>query len=340
MQSSSIFSSVCLSLAACLCLLLNKELPVLPVSHPCLIIILLSSRNSNWQTNVGNHQSIMLQSPEGQTNPVRNVNKLIQEQQKQQQQQILSPVRGTTILDSTIINRQAQMQRCHSVPVPFNSPQGDIYQPLTPQLRTQVTLSPVGLNGNAALNQLKQTRAKFLSSEIPSNARRNLTQSFLNDNDVTVSTKTKAFGACGQDRSNDEETAAVNDMKLGERKSVINNDTITETIGNPINGKGYGSGIAVRATNSIVLNARKQNSIIIEESSLNSVDSLIDSPFSMNSIDVSNGCDGVPSGGNGLNDLDGLDDAETIDLLRSLNSGNNIWVNEWNNTGVQLMESS
>ena len=82
------------------------------------------------------------------------------------------------------------------------------------------------------------------------------------------------------------------------------------------------------------LSNRKQNGGLFDEPTLTAVDSLIDSTFSLVATDVA-----AASDGNELNDLDGLDDAETMDLLRSLNSGNNIWVNEWNSV-VQLMESS
>lgn len=254
---------------------------------------------------------------------VRDLNKLLQEQQ--QQQQMLSPVRGTLESMATPVNRQDILQRCHSVPVPFHSPQGEAYQPLTPQLRAQVALSPLGPSNGQAFHQLKETRTKFLNNEIQSNTRRNLTQSFLTESDVN------------HDRKSDDETSGnnTNEMAIGERKSVINNNPV-ETMGN--GSKCYGNGIAVRTTHSAIVNTRKSNAI--DESSLNSADSLLDSPFSLNGVEVSTGCDSVSSGGNGLNDLDGLDDAETIDLLRSLNSGNNIWVNEWNNTSVQLMETN
>ena len=296
-------------------------------------------RTQNWQGTMGNQQAILLASPD---NSIQSVNKLMQ---GQQQQQMLSPVRGTAIQETmaTPISRQVTMQRPHSVPAPFNSPQGELYQPLTPQLRAG--MSPVLSNNGPAFNQLKETRAKFLNNEINGSARRNLTPSFLIENDVMSTNKTKALKMRNLERKKERETSANNDIKIQERKSILNNETAA---GNHNNTKCYGNGLIIRAGNLLAhqtagngsSNNRKQNIGVIDESSLNSVDSLMDSPFSLAGVDVSTGCDSITSGGSGLNELDGLDDAETIDLLRSLNSGNNIWVNEWNNGGMQLMEST
>ena len=251
---------------------------------------------------------------------------------------------------ATPMGRQVQLQRCHSVPVPFNSPQGEMYQPLTNQIRAQAAMSPVTChlpcpNSNPTFNQLKETRAKFFKNESQSNARRNLTPSFLNENDVN---KTKSFKLTVNERKINDETSgnSVNEVKIPEGKSIMNKDGIPEAIMTPNNAKCYGNGLGTRnlmehqSPGNGLLSNRKQNGGLSNESSLTSVDTLMDSTFSLAGVDVTSGCDNVTSGGNGLNDLDGLDDAETIDLLRSLNSGNNIWVNEWNSAGAQLMESS
>ena len=337
----------------CVCLTQNaRDLEVLHhLLHHCFIginlsfiienfIYFIANRAQNWQGIIGNQQAILVASPDN------TMNKIIQEQQQQQQQQqhMLSPIRGTSIIDpmGTPVGRQGQMQRCHSVPAPFNSPQGDIYQPLTPQLRAQV-ISSTPPNNVASFSQLKETRAKFFKTEIQANARRNLTPSFLSDKEAS---KVKPFRQIVHERKAESETVSSGPSDIPERKAILANDGIPEAIVTASNSKCYGNALRTgsmmgnQSTGSGSVGSRKQSGGLLDESSLTSVDSLMDSTFSLAGVDVSPGCDTVTSGGNGLNDFDGLDDAETIDLLRSLNSGNNIWVNEWNNTGVQLMESS
>ena len=307
-------------------------------------------RAQNWQGIMGNQQTILVASPENSIQSVRDINNIMQEQQ---QQQILSPIRGASILETmtTPMGRHVPVQRCHSVPVHFNSPQGEIYQPRTEiyqprtEMRGEAVMSPAASHlpctiSNPSFNQLKETRAKFFKNKTQSNARRNLTSSFLNENDVN---KTKSFKLTANERKINDETSgnSVNEVKVPERKSILNSDGMPEAIVTPNNAKCYANGLGTRnllehhqSTGNGSLSNRKQNGGLSGESSLTSVDTLMDSTFSLAGIDITSGSDNVTSGGNGLNDLDGLDDAETIDLLRSLNSGNNIWVNEWNSAGA------
>ena len=250
---------------------------------------------------------------------------------------MISPIRGTAIFDTMVtpMGRQTSLQRCHSVPAPFNSPQCEVYQPLTPQHRTQSSLTTILASDSPSFNHIKETRAKFFKSDMNSNARRNLTPSFLNENE---SSKMKSFKVSINDRKTDNEHGGVSANEAAERKTVIiNNERVPGELQNE--GKCYGNRtgnmmLAHQSAGNGSLSNRKQNGGLFDEPALTAVDSLIDSTFSLVATDVA-----AASNGNELNDLDGLDDAETMDLLRSLNSGNNIWVNEWN-SGVQLMESS
>ena len=250
---------------------------------------------------------------------------------------MISPIRGSAIFDTMVtpMGRQASLQRCHSVPAPFNSPQCEVYQPLTPQHRTQSSMTPIIANDSPSFNHIKETRAKFFNTEMQPNARRNLTPSFLNENETS---KMKLFKVSVNDRKTDSEHGGVSTNEAAERKTAINNERVPGELQN--GGKCYGTRtgnvmLPHQSAGNGSLSNRKQNGGLFDEPTLTAVDSLIDSTFSLVATDVA----AAASNGNELNDLDGLDDAETMDLLRSLNSGNNIWVNEWN-SGVQLMESS
>eukprot|EP00795_Rhopilema_esculentum_P003622 gene3622-14856_t len=239
-------------------------------------------RNHSWQSPIGSLEP----SPVGAE---------MHAMKKMMQDQLISPLHSTTHHDimTTPENRQPLLQRCHSVPVPFSSPQAEVYSaPLSSQIGAQSVMSPMGANRGSPFAHLKEMRTKFLNNEMQSNARRNLTPSF--------------FGSDG-------------DLNLKKAR------TLPRTVENE----------------AASIPDRKPQMAIIDESSLASVDSLIDSPFSLGGIDSAGGCNSVTdNGGSGLSDLDGLDDAVTMDLLRSLNSGNNIWANEWNNVAMQLMETS
>ena len=275
----------------------------------------------------------------------------MQEQPQQQQQLIASPVRNASMQQETMTtptNRQAPLQRCHSVPVQYSSPHGEVYQPMTPQLCPQNGHSTAGANRSIAYSNLKDMRSKLLSNEIQSPARRNLLP-FLSGNDVMSMNKSRTIGIRSQSGFIDNNATGripnmdgLNDGKAPERKTIemLNHGSIVEgvAISNANNPGGYNT---IPNCNPIGSPPdRKHDISVTEESSLASVDSLIDSPFSMADIVTSGGCENSTSGGSGLSDLDGLDDAVTIDLLRSLNSGNNIWVNEWNNANMQMMEST
>ena len=317
-------------------------------------------RHGNWQakTTIGslhpnNPHPMGITQPESAIQSMRDFGKILQEQQQQQQQQqlIVSPARNASIQQETMTtptNRQPPLQRCHSVPVQFSSPHGDVYQPMTPQLGPQNGPSAAGTSRSIAYSNLRDMRSKLLSNEIQSPARRNLLP-FLSGNDVMNMNKSRTIGVPNQSGLIDSNATgripnmdSLNDGKASDRKAVemLNNGSIVKGVAmsNSNNPRCYNT---IPNCNPIGSSPdRKHDISITEESSLASVDSLIDSPFSIADIVTSGGCENSTSGGSGLSDLDGLDDAVTIDLLRSLNSGNNIWVNEWNSTNMQLMESN